>query len=273
MSHEAQGESIAWVRPAALPGTEILRAERCGRLWRVFHENYVICNCISNVSVDWRYRGQTHFAQDGTLELMEPGETHVTTAVRKPADFKVLFISPAVLQEAARELGLSGTPHFRLAQSDRADVFETFARLHRSVEAGATVLEQQSRFATCIRLFLENYVERTHTPLTGRADRRAFERAKTYLRDRFSDSVTLEELGAAAGLSRFHLVRAFAAQFGLPPHAYQIGLRVERARTLLRSGVPPADVALAVGFADQSHLTRHFKRVNGVTPGRYARAS
>jgi AraC-like DNA-binding protein len=81
-----------------------------------------------------------------------------------------------------------------------------------------------------------------------------------------------DELSAIAGLSPFHLVRSFTRRFGLPPHAYQIHVRVERARALLTTGMPPVQVASSVGFADQSHFTRHFRRINNVTPANYARA-
>ena len=83
----------------------------------------------------------------------------------------------------------------------------------------------------------------------------------------------LAELAAVAGLSRFELARTFRAQVGLPPHAFQLDLRVRRARALLAGGEPPAAVAAACGFADQSHLHRVFKRAVGVTPGRYAASS
>ena len=64
--------------------------------------------------------------------------------------------------------------------------------------------------------------------------------------------------------------RAFRAAYGLPPHAYLTNLRVQRARELLDAGLRPAEVAAHVGFTDQAHLTRHFKRVVGVPPGAYA---
>ena len=73
------------------------------------------------------------------------------------------------------------------------------------------------------------------------------------------------------GLSQFALLRAFRAETGLPPHAYLNQIRVRRARTLLDGGITPADVAMTTGFADQAHLTRHFKRVVGVPPGAYQR--
>ena len=99
---------------------------------------------------------------------------------------------------------------------------------------------------------------------------RAIERAKLYLHDRFNESVSLDELMALTRLSRFHLVRAFALHTGIPPHAYQLKLRIERACVLLRAGVTAAEAAIQVGFADQSHFTRHFKRIRRITPGQYA---
>jgi len=84
--------------------------------------------------------------------------------------------------------------------------------------------------------------------------------------------VALETLARHAGLSRFQALRAFKQRYGLPPHAYQIALRIGHGRKLLREGVTPADVAARCGFADQSHFTRHFKRLHGVTPAQYSRA-
>ena len=91
------------------------------------------------------------------------------------------------------------------------------------------------------------------------------------LHERLADPPTLAELAAMTELSQFALLRAFRAEMGLPPHAYLNQLRVRRARLLLDDGVPAADVAAQVGFADQAHLTRHFKRVVGVPPAAYQR--
>jgi AraC-like DNA-binding protein len=74
------------------------------------------------------------------------------------------------------------------------------------------------------------------------------------------------------GLNGPYLIRTFRKAVGVPPHSYLIHKRVERAKQLLRSGEPVAQVALMVGFSDQSHLNMHFKRLLNVTPGRYARS-
>ena len=76
-------------------------------------------------------------------------------------------------------------------------------------------------------------------------------------------------LAAAAGLSPYYFIRVFRQAVGLTPHAYLVQLRVETAKRLLDRGQPVVEAALAAGFADQSHLTRHFKRIVGVTPGQY----
>jgi AraC-like DNA-binding protein len=91
------------------------------------------------------------------------------------------------------------------------------------------------------------------------------------LHERLADPPSLAELAEMTELSQFALLRAFRTETGLPPHAYLNQLRVRRARLLLDNGVSAADVAAQVGFADQAHLTRHFKRVVGVPPAAYQR--
>ncbi len=105
-----------------------------------------------------------------------------------------------------------------------------------------------------------------------REARPAVRTALSLLHERVLEPPTLEELALAAGVGPYALIRAFRAETGLPPHVYLNQLRVRQARTLLDRGVPPARAAAEAGFADQAHLTRHFKRIVGVPPGAYQRA-
>jgi AraC-like DNA-binding protein len=144
-------------------------------------------------------------------------------------------------------------------------------RAHRALAAPAPRLEVDEAVARAVAA-LRPHLRPGPPPARTRPEHAAIRRAREHLRDRSDQHVALAELSAVAGLSRFELVRSFTAQVGLPPHAFQIDLRVRRARALLRAGEPPAAVAAACGLADQPHLTRTFKRAVGVTPGRYARA-
>jgi AraC-like DNA-binding protein len=273
MIEPTSGELLSIVRPVALPGAELMVTRNSMRKWRVFHERYVICVC-TRASADWYYRGRRRFMTDGVYTLMEPGETHVNTVVARPQDYKVLHIAPAAFQQAANEIGIERAPHFAVIQDNNRAIVRACERLCAAIGTGETALEQQSRFAVCMQLLLENCIERVAPSVRDRIrERTPIERAKMYLRDRFNESVSLDELAGVARLSRFHLLRTFAAQVGLPPHAYQVRIRIERACLMLHAGTPPSAAAIASGFADQSHFTRHFRAVTGVTPGAYARSA
>ena len=96
-------------------------------------------------------------------------------------------------------------------------------------------------------------------------------RARRIIQDRFARTISLGELAAEIGLSKFHLLRLFREEVGTTPHAYQLHLRVSHARQMLDAHVPAAEVALVCGFADQAHFTRAFKRIVGYTPGAFKR--
>ncbi|MFD8810639.1 AraC family transcriptional regulator [Streptomyces sp. NPDC059627] len=89
------------------------------------------------------------------------------------------------------------------------------------------------------------------------------------LDERVADGLALEEAARLLHAHPAHLVRAFSGAYGIAPHQYLMSRRVGRARRLLLDGVPPGETATATGFYDQAHLTRHFRKLVGVTPGRY----
>ncbi len=97
-------------------------------------------------------------------------------------------------------------------------------------------------------------------------------RGRAFIEANTHRPLTLGEVAKAAGASRYHLVRTFTAALGLSPYAYYLQRRIGAARELLGRGLPPSAVSTMCGFADQSHLTRQFKRIVGVTPGEYSTA-
>jgi AraC-like DNA-binding protein len=95
-------------------------------------------------------------------------------------------------------------------------------------------------------------------------------RLRSLLDDRFTETFTIASAAAQVGAHPSHLAREFSRAYGMAPHRYLIARRVDAARRLLGDGCRPADVAARTGFHDQAHLTRHFRRVWGVTPGMFA---
>jgi AraC-like DNA-binding protein len=147
-----------------------------------------------------------------------------------------------------------------------------FAALHRTLEPPAWTLEWELALTEWLR-------DLGGAPAPDRGDGRrsarsdpALRRACAFLGDNLDRNVTVDELAAAAGVSRFRVARLFRAGIGLPPHRFQLAHRLRLARRMLERGTDPSETAARTGFFDQSHLHRHFVRTIGTTPGRYAAA-
>jgi AraC-type DNA-binding domain-containing proteins len=109
-----------------------------------------------------------------------------------------------------------------------------------------------------------------HTAAPTPRDRPLARRLRSLLDERLRESFTIVEAAELLGAHPAHLVRVFSQEYGIPPHRYVVGRRVDLARRLLLDGSPPAEAAVAAGFYDQAHLARHFRRVLGTTPGTFA---
>ena len=128
--------------------------------------------------------------------------------------------------------------------------------------------------ATATRSVLEQLLARSSPLAADRARRtRPLDPVRTYLTTNVNEPVPTEDVARMSGLSKWQVVRAFHYDFGLPPHAYHLRVRLAAACDLLTRGVAIARVALECGFADQSHLNRWFKSVYGVTPATWAAGS
>lgn len=269
-------ERVEVACPPELPAAVVLEVDSCARRWAVVHTTYTICTGLAIARpAGWRYRSRTHYQPADGVSLMEPGELHANTVQTDVASFRVLMIDPAHLELAAHELGMRRTPHFRLAQTDSArhpQLRAALLGLHGSLEGEATPLERQENFDACLRLLLEQVTETPIAEARPARDRSGVERARDYVEAHLEQPISLDDLVAAAGSSsRYQLAHSFKQTIGLAPHAYQISRRIAKARLRLAAGDPPAWVAVDLGFADQSHLSRHFTRALGISPGAYAR--
>jgi len=265
-------ESIVFASPPALPGVQVMTVRDSCRLIRYYHETYSICSLLQLGcrGPEWVYRGRTHEAVDGDIMLMEPGELHVTKKVEMAKHYAVVMIAPEAMRAFSADIGRDADPHLTRAWVRDADLCRGFAALHAALQRQSSALEQQSRLAECVRALLERHSDSARPARAGAAHR-SVARAHDYLREHYRDDVSLDELARAAGVSRCHLCRLFSVAMGLPPHAYQLQLRLARARELLAHGTPPARVAAEVGFCDQSHMGRCLKAAIGVTPSQYTR--
>lgn len=238
------------------------------------HDAYQFC-WGSGVAYAYDYRGTRHTVPRDGLNVIHPGEMHATwDAEPRPSGtiYHMLYVRPAALRDIVVEtIGRpSDAPFFPNPIIDDDDLQARFRRLYHTLEGGAEPLEcNDALFAALTPLIVRRAQDR-RPPLHLAPGRPAVARARAFLHDHPSRAVSMDEVACAAGVSPFHLCRLFHREVGLPPHAYHAQVRVARAKDLLAAGLPIAQVATATGFYDQSQFGRHFRRVVGVTPGRYA---
>ncbi|MFG2374399.1 AraC family transcriptional regulator [Streptomyces sp. NPDC048504] len=231
------------------------------------HEEFTIGVCVGGSElID--YRGGRIRATPGSIVVLAPGEMH-TGGPGSTTDgyaYRALYADPALLTDGILGAAL---PHFREPLLDDAELAVALRAAHTQLSACPDPLEAESRLPWLLTALARRHS--TSSPAPDEIPGAAW--VAHAVRDRLADELltppSLSSLAADFGLSRYQLLRAFRTTMGIPPYAWLAQYRVTRARGLLEAGGRPAEVAAQVGFADQAHLTRWFRRVLGVTPAAY----
>ena len=259
-----------------MAGVELRRGNAVTRAHpRHWHEEFHLC-VIQAGAGELHHGGSAHYTPAGSLFIVPPGEVHSNrTTLAEGCAYRTLNVAPALFSRAAGGIAErpSAPPSFPVRITFEANIIARYLRCYAALETSASNLERESLLVNLLAQFVLRYAA-DPPPLkrVGR-ERAAVQRARDYLTDNLAANVSLEELAQVAGLSPFHLNRVFRAEFGLPPHAFQTQARLVRAKRLLALNVPISQASVETGFADQSHFTRHFKRLTGFTPGQYQQNS
>jgi AraC-like DNA-binding protein len=216
------------------------------------------------------YRRCSVGAEDVTI--VPPYDVHSEKGIGGvPPSWRMLYVAPSIVRKID---GGRNTPRIpRSVVTDSAAAAELREMLRASEDGSLSSAEFLRRVTSWLQRCLLRYVEDTATlrPMS------AVERVRAHLQNRPTESVSLSELGAVAGVTLSRLARTFSKAVGLPPGSYHAHARLARARRLLAEGRSATWVAYECGFADQSHLSRRFKVCYGLTPGafqeQYRRAS
>ncbi|MEV5544932.1 AraC family transcriptional regulator [Streptomyces sp. NPDC052309] len=229
------------------------------------HDEYTVGVTVGGLEVI-AYRGGRIHSGPGSIVVLEPGEMHTGgPAAPEGYAYRALYADPALLTDGT----LGGLPHFREPVLDDPELAHALRAAHTDLTHCPDPLEAESRLP-----WLLTALARRHSTARAADDTvPGADRLARVVRDRLADELlappSLASLATDLGLSRYQLLRAFRTTMGIPPYAWLAQYRVTRARRLLEAGLRPAEVASLVGFADQAHLTRWFRRVLGVTPAAY----
>jgi AraC-like DNA-binding protein len=211
----------------------------------------------------YRCKGRQYDSRPGDLVLFNPDDDH--DGCRGTDDgfrYTMWYVPDAFVASC-----VEGNRYFSHPHATDRQLAGTFMALSASLaRAPAESLRAESLMRTLLGTMLARHGERPQPGVGSAAATATLARVKDYIRTYYARDITVSDLARVAGLSRAHLTRAFAAAYHMPPHVYLNAVRIAQAQALIRRGTPLATVALACGFADQSHLTRRFKGSVGVTP-------
>ncbi|MFV8760770.1 AraC family transcriptional regulator [Yersinia enterocolitica] len=237
-----------------------------------WHETWSIGVVLRGANDSSPNRNGDHIVKRGQISAIAPGQIHGGSAIGQDGCHYFMFYpSTETILKAAESMEI------KLASVHSGFFYQP--ELSQKLCAAASVLtnsqannfEREESWIQALAEFINTikhpsfygFQKRDYIPL------RSLMIAKEYLHDNYVNIFQLDELSKAAGMSKFHLCRQFTSTFGLSPSRYQRQLKLQKAKVMLSFGENIAQVAIACGFADQSHLSRLFKLTYGVTPGSY----
>jgi AraC-like DNA-binding protein len=216
------------------------------------------------------------FAAPGEVCLLNPGQVHAGGAVpNRRASYRMLFFGQTFLQEMVEEVSEGRRTELecdRVVVRDPAlrDVLE---QLLDGLVRGEWRLALEGALLEVVAHLLPYDGRPASSQLPAGRERRTVRLAREMLSEELEEKLSLAQVARTVGLSRYHFLRVFKKETGLTPHAYRTAQRLETAKSLLRGGMSPVEVALTTGFSDQSHFANAFRRFCGATPGQYQAGS
>lgn len=254
-------------------GIQSLRAHFKGHAYDPhWHDSYLIGFTESGVQ-QFRCRGKRNISTAGKVFFLEPGDIHDGDAPTEGGfTYRMLYLDAPWLEREIATLFEEAPANCQLGVPqllfDDPLLVQRIDDAFQAIHGSDLKIVRQSAIDGLLDGLTRRLQWRQRSALQPQLPLVA-QRARDYLHANLMQDIGLDDLARASGCDRFRLTRAFKQAFGLPPHAYLIQLRLARARQLLGRGLAPAEVAADLGFADQSHLGRWFRRAYGVTPAYY----
>ena len=259
-------------RSQLLPHVEMRRANQSAACYHTHSHDEFSVGVIDAGTASYRNRQQQTRIHAGMSVMINPGDAHSCNPdPGQRWSYRMLFMDArwmAHLQTEVQGLAVGDYAPFAQSSSAAPACKQAFDALFHTLEQDENPLAADEQLV-CFLM--------THCfdPAAFEPDRRQpqsqLQRAKELILDQLAENITLASMAETSGLSPYHLIRSFKQAYGQTPHAFQLDQRINRGKQLLKQGQTIVDVALQLGFADQSHFQRHFKKRHALTPKVYQR--
>jgi len=218
-------------------------------------------------------RGKSTVIPENALFVINPSTAHTCQSQKGGHSYMALSITASFMRDIASGISahLRSVPHFEKVLINDARLTVKFRRLFSLFESAESVFETESVLLALLSQLILNHSDRQPVICGRTVHDRTITGVCEFIRMNYARRLTLGQLAREACLSPFYFQRIFLEKTGVSPHEYLLACRMKKARQFLSEGYSLAQVALNTGFADQSHFTRSFLRVMGITPGHYRR--
>ncbi|WP_028315060.1 AraC family transcriptional regulator [Desulfatibacillum aliphaticivorans] len=205
--------------------------------------------------------------------LINPGEPHACKSEDGKHTYFTICVEPEALKSFASQISEKAqeTPYFSCLAAKDGELNSLIREFMTLVQKSGSTMEKEASLISILSTAILRYGNDPPELRRISPHVQAVNRTREYIKTHYAENLTLKELAGVACLSPFYFQRLFLENAGISPHDFLIQYRIKKARKMLEQGSSLADAALDVGFADQSHFTRAFKRVTGISPGRYIR--
>ncbi|MFW5498215.1 MULTISPECIES: AraC family transcriptional regulator [unclassified Maridesulfovibrio] len=272
-----QNEKLTFHELEELPEAVLVEAcEIANRFPRHVHSSYIF-SLIDQGERKVCINSQTYSYCAGEMCILPPGTSHSCESIYKdafgPHSYRALCVNTSYLRNLAAEISgkACSAPHFNPAIAYKDFDRISFDELFSLLKTTETALEKQTALNNFLYHALENFSTKQIVPAITGPQQEALSRVKGFIDKNFKDKITLNDLAETACLSQFHLQKLFVKKFGLSPQEHLTSCRIYEAKARIQSGETLIEAALNSGFSDQSHFSRHFKKVIGLSPGRFVR--
>lgn len=254
-----------------LGGLELLKAQYHQKQFsKHVHEGYCI-GVIEEGAQSFYRSGQRHIAPKGDIILVNSDEAHTgSSAVDSGWSYRAIYPTPEMLADVTQDFFIKKQiPWFPNAVIHDQGLAQQFVLLFDLLEQQGNTLLKETMYLSTLACLVSRYSRKPQAIIDLPEVEQKINFIKALMTDTPEYDFSLNELADLVSLSSWHFLRQFKKIVGMPPHAWLIQIRLNKARKQLKQGYKISDVALNCGFSDQSHFNRHFKKAVGVTPLQY----
>jgi AraC-like DNA-binding protein len=260
-------QALSFQKSPSLPFVEMRQAVHSSACFHTHTHDEFSFGVIDTGKATYQNRGHNHRIGQGTMVTINPADAHSCNPDAGAWSYRMLFVNTQWLGQLQQEMfGTHELDYCDFSTQKREDqhLLSAFNELYQALNLAEPSLHAETSMVTLIRqLFPEQRIK------DAAANNHKADTARDLILDELNVNHSLAEFSEQTGLSRFHFIRSFKERYGQTPHAFQLDQRINKAKTLLQKGESLSGIALDLGFSDQAHFQRHFKKRIAVTPKQY----